>query len=379
MFLEKYQNMFQSLVEVKYFILLLLVLNLSTFSQNEKQIHENPEAKMDSVAVLLQGSSKGLISGTFSSSFTQDTINPIRIILAKIETGDSLNGLPKWKVDAAFSLCSRMSPKIEFITEREKRTFREKYLISEEAGSNFMLYYDSLEADYAAILRINKIENILGVNLTLQSAIDSLPVLNGQGWAEIRYKESETGKDVIDPTLLQGLQRAVARAFGDSLYWEDLDSSLRVFPHSTIVVGGLKYINNDKLKPWRLFDDEIPSAYDAVETMYEELRSSGKFVCYDIATRDSLYSLNKMYGVENYDAPTRFEIKVLYDFKVQYYITGEFEHLPEGGRLKIYFCRIDQNGINIINKVEEILKEDDNVEYRKLLRKMISKLIKDYH
>ena len=377
--------MTQSLVKIFFCFLLSYTLNLSASGQYEEQVEKYLELRMDSVSVLLQDSTmeidsnKDLISGTFSSSFTNDTIKPIRIILAKIERGDSLNSLPNWKVDAAFSICSRMSPKIEFITEKERRDFRNKYLISEEAGSNFMLYYDSLNAHYAAILRINKIENILGVNLTLQSAIDSIPILNGQGWAEIRYKESEGGKDVIDPTLLQGLQRAMARAFGDSLYWADLDSSLRVFPHSTIVVGGLKYINNDKLRPWNLFDEEITSAYDATETMYRELRSSGKFVCYDIATRDSLYSLNKMYGVENYDAPTQFEIKVLFDFKVQYYITGEFEHLPEGGRLKIYFCRIGQNGINIINSLEKILKEDDKEQYRKLLRQMISELIKDYH
>ncbi len=314
-----------------------------------------------------------------SSSFTVDTLEPgVRIILAKVEIGDGLEDLPRWKVDAAFSICSRMSPKIDFITEKERREFRDKYLISKESGEDFMLYYDSLGADYAAFLRINKLENILGVNLRLKSKRDSVPVLWAQAWAEIRYKQSEDDKDVIDPTLLQGLQRAIASAFSDSLFWHGLDSSLRVYPHKTIVVGGLKYIDDDRLKSWKLFDEEIVSSYDAAETIYQWVRSSDKFVCYDIASRDTLYALNNMYGVENYDAPTRFELKVLHDFNVEYYITGEFERLPEGAKLKIYFCRISKNGIEIINQAEELLEEDSTENYRELLRKLTKEVLRDY-
>ena len=310
-------------------------------------------------------------------SKSQDTI---RVISAKVESGSGLETVSPFKIDAAFNIIDNLLPSLDYITEIQKDSLKKELLLNDVDNEdiNFSFFYDSLHASYAAIVKINRLKNILGLNLTLQSKSDSLPTMQGQGWALLKYRDYKTEEALLDPAILNCLQMAYSDAVGDSLIFHNVDSNFRIYPHNTIVVGGLNFIGNDKFVEWQLFDDKVVTSYDAVENIFDEIRKSNSFVPFDVETRDTLYSLFNMYGIENYDAPTQFEIKSLNEMMVDLYLTGEFERVSEGANLKLHICRVTSNGLEIKNTVKGFLEEDSIAEYRKLIRLKTQELIKEY-
>lgn len=357
---------------MRIILIFIACLNLSAFQENVDSLDIT-----DPVVVIDSTSAKE----TIEDSLTVEEIKKTKIITASLETGMGLDSLPMWKLDAAFSLIEKINTKFEFLDEKDKDSIMKALFIDElkDDGLSFMLFYDSLQADYAAIIKANRLESILGINITLKSKLDDVPTLNGMGYSVLKYRDRYTEEAILDIALVEALQRSLANAFADSLMFHESDSTFRVYPLPTLVVGGLDYKDNERFLKWKIFDDKVLSSYDAVEVMFEEFYRSNDFVCFDVGTRDTLYTFYKMYGIENYDAPTIYEIRALNDFMVDYYVTGEIERVIEGAKIKIHLCRINDKGLEIQQTVNALLEEDSIVEYRKLLRKSILELLEKHH
>ncbi|HPP38813.1 MAG TPA: hypothetical protein PK498_00785, partial [Candidatus Kapabacteria bacterium] len=109
--------------------------------------------------------------------------------------------------------------------------------------------------------------------------------------------------------------------------------------------------------------------------IFEVAKNSRDFVVYDLETRDSLYSLFKLYVVENYNLPTLNEIDALRKFKVGYFIAGSYEQLPEAAEISLTLYKINENDVEKIKTVADILNEDKLEEMDKLVAKLAKKLL----
>lgn len=326
---------------MKNFILIFLVCTLSLFSQT------------DSSQVLERA--KHIVT------------------IGTIEFGTKIDSIPLWKVDAAMNLIGGMTSKFSYLPFKEKLYYIDSLKKTDKENPIDYLT-DSLGVNWVFNIKINKLQNILGVNLTAISLIDSTKKYNDNGFAYLNLRDS-TQKNVYDISLTNALQRAISKTLRDSTMFKDNIEQYKVFPVPTLVVGGLEYKNNENMAKWSLFTDKQVTSYDVAESIWEEVYNQKRFVAYDIESRDSLYTLFNMYGVENYDAPTPFEIKALNALEVQYYITGTFERASPGGIIKVHICLVEKRGLKVITTGVEEIDDDSILELRKKVKKATKKAI----
>lgn len=295
------------------------------------------------------------------------------VTIGKVEYGSKIDLLPLWKIDAAMNLIGGLTNKFSYFPFKEKLDYIDS--LKKSNVDNPLVYMkDSLGINWIFNLKINKLQNILGVNLTAISLIDSTKVFNDNGFAYLNLRDS-TNKNVYDVSLTNALQRAISKTLKDSTMFSDNLEDYKVFPFPTLVVGGLEFKNNEKMSKWSLFTDKQVTSFDVAESIWEEVYNQKRFVAFDIESRDSLYTLFNMYGVENYDAPTPFELKALNALEVEYFITGSFERASPGGIIKIHICQVEKQNLKIISTGKIELEEDSIIELRKKVKKATKQAI----
>jgi hypothetical protein len=215
---------------------------------------------------------------------------------------------------------------------------------------------------------------MLRVDMTSIYAKDTSIKAAGVGYASLRYKRMKDEKMLYDPELLTATMRAFAVVQNDSSLFKNSDSNW-VKPVPTLMIGGINYINSNELPAWDIFLHKEVSSYDAVETIFDEIRLSNDFAVYDIQTRDSVYALFNLVEIENYMSPTASEIKSLSKMEVGYYITGNLERSEIGALLDLYLCQITKSHLEIIKKKTLVVKEDSEKEFREIIRKAARAII----
>lgn len=313
------------------------------------------------------------IAGLSSVTFSQLRLE--KIFIAQINFGSSILQLSSpLKVEAGLNLVSNLSRKFVLIPSGTidsainiLKTNGIKQPTALEIGR-------MLECDKAFFISINRIANILRVDLASFNFADS-STKYGVGYGTIRYFQKEDHQPLIDPALLQALQRAVAVIYEDSLMFFNLDGSLRVKPAPTLVIGSINYIEDDSLKNWEIFRKKQISSYFAIEEIFEVAKSSPDFVVFDIESRDSAYELLNLYEPENYSIVSPLEVKALQMFDVEYYLSGEFFRLEDSPKIRLYLSKVENEGLVLIRQVEAEIIDDSLDEYGKILKKLTKKIL----
>lgn len=310
----------------------------------------------------------GLILETYSQS---DTLE--KILITQIEFGRGVSGLNQLKVEAAMDLVARFSQKyqiIPFDTRDSIAKVLEKkgieptpYLLGKEFGASKLL-----------LIRINRLANILRTDLISFNLKDST-VSSGKGYAQIRYFLKEKNEPILDPALLTATQRAFADLLHKPDLYQHLEGSFKVKPAPTLVIGSINYIESDSLARWDIFRKKQVTSYFAVETISETARSSADFIAFDIATRDSIYAFFNLYEPENYSPPNIEEIRALLNFEIDYYISGEFFWDENKAKLRLYLCKITEEGLEIIDEADTIVEKDNLDSYENSLKLVTRKLL----
>ncbi len=302
-----------------------------------------------------------------------DTSSRKMVLLGNVELGSEVHDLEITKIEAGLHLALELSRKLRLIpiTERDSviSVMFEKH--KEPTAENLA---KELKADKVYFLTINRLHNMLRVDLTAFDKKNTKKKYKGKGYANLRYREQKTNKIIYDPALLKAFQRAIAEAENDTLLFDYLDDNLKTYPAASLVIGGIDFHEDKTLPVWKLYEKKVVTSYDATEIIFEELKDHPKFAVYDNPSRDSLYSLFHMHIVENYRPPTSFEILALNALEVDYYITGLLKRIPDGALLELVLCRVNQKSLEVIKSEKEMIYEDSIPEFRTAIKKCIKRI-----
>ena len=82
-----------------------------------------------------------------------------------------------------------------------------------------------------------------------------------------------------------------------------------------------------------------------------------------------------MYGIENCNAPTTYEIEALHKLAVEMYITGVFKKVRKGIETELYLCDLTSGRLDIKKSEKGFFSEDDIDDMRAELKKLTTKLL----
>ena len=305
---------------------------------------------------------------------SKDTARKQLILLANVNMGRKTHDIQPFKAEAALNFAAISSGKFLLIPGDTLNKAVNEMLAAKDSSITPLKLAKQFKADIIFFMGINTIENMIRVDLTSINVADTARKSFGAGYASLRYKRMKDEKMLYDPELLTATMRAFAVVMHDSALFKTSDSNW-VKPVPTLVIGGINYQSNPELPGWDIFLHKEVSSYDAVETIFDEIKQTKDFAVYDIQTRDSVYSLFNLVGIENFTSPTSNEVKSLSDMEVEYYITGNLERSEVGAILDLYLCQIKGTHLEIIKRKTQVVKEDSEEEYRNAIRKSVRVLM----
>jgi hypothetical protein len=97
----------------------------------------------------------------------------------------------------------------------------------------------------------------------------------------------------------------------------------------------------------------------------------------DLDTRDSVYALKQIYGVENHIPPTQTELRMLYDVGLNYGITGLVEKTQDGAELTLTLQEITSTGtLKRVKSLTAGFSEDSLEGFKKTATKLLRRLLR---
>ena len=297
-----------------------------------------------------------------------------RVLIGQIKVGGKAKEITDTKIEAALSLAAYISNRYTIIslTDRDSVAYTLKSKGIEPKITNIA---KELKADEVFFVSVNRLENILRMDITSVNIVKPDKKLSGLGYGYINFKIGDDEKNIYDPTLLVAAQRALAVVSDNPDLFSHLSGKLKVVPAKPLVVTGIEYIDDPTLNKWELFYSKVVTSFDAVETIFNTTRVCNDYVVYDILTRDSLYAIFNAYLVENYNAPTQFEIQSLQKFGIDQYITGYLRRINTGAELNLKLFKIGENQVDMISSVTGEFNDDSVEKMRSLIAELTRKLL----
>jgi len=321
-----------------------------------------------------------LLCSKFLSANELDSLQK-KVLLIEVSLGENISSVSARKIEIAFATACLLSKKYEAIFPKEViKQLQDKQLPHSDI-SEIKKGLTSIQVEYAAQLKILRLGNVVRVTLLLDNLYDTLPVQSGIGYSLLTYRIANSKDSILyDVALLEGIQRALAVSTKEPKLFAGLDGKFQVIPTSPLIVGGIAFIGNDSFPKWDLFKEKTAVSYDAVSTMFLELKDNKNFTTYDIDSRDSLFAIFHLYGLENYQAPTVQEIKAMHANEVTHYITGTFVRTKDGADLQLYLCYVNgkTTKLNAMFKASAKIKNDSKAEFKETLISTLKDLMKQY-
>ncbi|MFA6571836.1 MAG: hypothetical protein WCT77_11450 [Bacteroidota bacterium] len=331
------------------------------------------------VIILLTFLSGGNLFSATQDSSSQSPLmmtKPMeKILLAKITFGRFIDSsVSESKVEAALSLASELSGKFKLIPG-ELRDSAVAELKQQQAVTSAMAVAGKLNADKIFVVTLNRLQNILRVDISCIQVSSPEVKLHGKGYAHLHYFKEAGDNPVYDPMILAAMQRALADCVGDSLLYEHASGPFRVFPTSSMVVGAIEFVEDSKFPEWEIFSKKVIMSYDLIESVFEEAKNCQDYAVYDVGTRDSMFAMFGYRLVENYRPPAIEELKMYEKFEVKYYISGLIRRVAQGAELELYLSYVDYNKLSIIRKEKGLLQDDNIDALRSLARSLTKRLL----
>ncbi|GAB5466338.1 MAG: hypothetical protein Kapaf2KO_17740 [Candidatus Kapaibacteriales bacterium] len=254
---------------------------------------------------------------------------------------------------------------------------------------------DISEMDALKLAREVGTDNILFANISrieqmLRVSLVSLPlkeIAEGEGLREALAKGKQAegfayinlwrdDKPVIDPALVKASQRALADLMQDSLLYSGKEKAYEVFPWPNIAIGGFDIVDSTGLElPNKIFKDKTLSGFAASEVAFEELAENGPFVTWDIASRDTVMTLERFYGVENDRISNPAEQKTLWKAGVDQILLGSIKRTETGGIVTVYIGHLSSNGFKRYNSSVAIFEGETIKDLIPAVRKAVSEIL----
>ncbi len=295
-------------------------------------------------------------------------------LIGNIKLGKEVSDLQELKVEAALTLAGGIAEKFKVVPLSVRDSVAQK-IVEKNKVPAVSAIAEKLAVDRILFVTVNRVENMLRVDIVSVDAGNMSSKTEGTGYALLHFINERTDKDVYDPTLLAAVQRAIAVCEGDSSLYKNAPGKFSVIPAPTLVIGGIDFQDNKEYPLWDLYARMPVTSYDMVQTIFETARDCRDYVVYDIDTRDTIYAMFNLIYVENYRAPTKFELEILNKFQVDYYLSGVFRRLEGGAELELSINKIIGEKLKPLKSEKGELKSDDLYSLRDLVKSLTKKLL----
>jgi hypothetical protein len=297
-----------------------------------------------------------------------------KILLGSVNHGPAVDSLLIRKAEPGLALALALSGEY-IIIPNHMRDSVAREIAREDRQPTLGLVAEKIDAEYIAFITISRLKNMLRADMALAEPGSDAHARRGVGYSLLHFKNESSGEYLYDPSILEALQRAFADALQRPKLYDSAEAKFRVYPAKTLVVGGMYFVDNEDMAKWELFDNKTINSYDMVESVFEAAVESPEYVVYDTDSRDSIYAMSNMYGVENYRSPTKYEIKALHKFEVDSYITGIFKRTLKGAHIELHLCDINNEVLNVTKSVKGEIHEDSITELRKRTKELARELL----
>ncbi len=304
-------------------------------------------------------------------SISSDNDNKIKLLIGKVDFKSSNDELNIQKFDVAMNLLIKATNQYKLFPYSYWDTLAKQ---NPNIKSPLKLAKKA-DIDYLVFANVNILHKIMRTQVVLTSVNDENQKSIGTGYSAIKYIESETGKFVFDPPLLESLQRAMAVALKDSNLFIRPDIGMEVKPVPTLVIGPIDFKNNEFSDNWELVKNKEVNSYSAIETIFDVYKTNKNYVVYDSETRDSIYKIYGFNIVDNHTHSTSSEIKALYNLEVDYFIEGRLDLLENSAELELSLYSIDKNNLIKINSVKEEFDDDSRMVFLEFVTRAAKKLM----
>lgn len=289
-----------------------------------------------------------------------------KLLIARIQVGDNIPQEIAAKVPPALALAAFASGKYEVI-RMTMNDSASKFLKAQGISPTISKVMEFLNAQKSVYINIQRLNNLLRVEILEDAFPDYNESRPGVGFALLRYRKGDT--ILYDIPLLHALQRAFAVAERDSLMFDKADEDMRRYPAPTVVPTGIvfkdNYKNLNKIYDLKM---QVINAYDAVQIMVNAGKDHPKFTLVDIDTRDSVYAMLNLYGVENNREPVGQELAMLGRIGIEYIITGTAENKKDFSEITLELKKLQKDGsTTFVRGVKEIITTDKIEDFRKAI------------
>jgi hypothetical protein len=299
-----------------------------------------------------------------------------KIFVANIRNNSNSEEISDYKLEAALSLACLFSNKYQLIPFGLTDSVA-KQLKDQNIAPTAQVIADSLQADKIAFITVNRLENMLRVDLSAVDKENLKKKLHGFGYSPIHFMTAGKEEPLYDPSLLRAMQRALISISGEDSLYAHAKGGFDIVRAAPLVIGGIEFKDDkDEIASWSLFAKQVIYSYDAVETIFESISRNPNYAVYDIASRDSMYAKFGMYTVENYRPVSIHEIDVMNKFEVEYYIGGSFERTSEGATINLFIAEVlPQNVLKVVEEYIGTIETDDIIEFRTELSRITNLLV----
>lgn len=303
-----------------------------------------------------------------------DVFSKNTLVIGNTQFNGVLSNLNPYKFELALNFLSILKKDKIGLIPTKTRDSLIKIKRQNNINPNLIDISKELEADYIIFSKVNVLKNLVRTDITLVNPLDTSNMIKTFGWASANFKNDKE-ELIYDPAILASLQRALALAFKDSLMFIDSAKGFLNKPAPLLAIGGIYFDEDEKIKSWYIFEKKVVNSFDALETIFESAIKNNNYVTMDTETRDSIYNLNNLFVVENYNAPSEYELMALYKMGVEYYISGVLKRNDDGARLDLYLYQFDNGVMQIINSAYEIISEDSILLLRESLKYLTDKIL----
>ena len=315
-------------------------------------------------------------SFAFTTSSIAQTESKPKLVLGNVNFGPEAKlVISPDKIESALYLATGISKKYSFIDTK----FRDSVLsVIKSKNPNFEPndFVQALNADRMYFFQIDLLANMLRVHLNSLNPKTNAKS-EGIGYALVHYFHKEDNKPLYDPALLLAVQRAIAVCEKDSLmYASEADSVFYALPSPTVVISGIEYKDDPALEKWGLFNNQEVNSYFALESIFDTLKLRKDIVLYDLATRDSIFSLFRLKIPENQRAASQVELSCLSKLEVELVISGTFTRIETGARLELFLLNLHQGNLSIIAKHTVEFTDDSRIKFRQAVQTTAAELMK---
>lgn len=293
------------------------------------------------------------------------------VMLASAKSGAQALEISADKIDAALQLATQISGNFEAIPLGKRDSLVK--ILGKEATA--LTIAKQLDVDQLLFVRVDRMENIIRLALTVKFAPDFTTSAEAVGFALIRSRNEKTGVRMTDPALLEALQRALCQAEKNPALFAQAQGTLRVLPAEPLVVGGIDFQDKGITPKWSIFEEKIVVSFDAVQQIFRAAKNNPNFVVYDTDTRDSIFAMKNLFMLENYRSPSVLELKILEQFEVRKYITGTLARTAEGAKLTLFLCSISGGKLTTIKSESAVIESDKRADFNVALKKVTEKIL----